>query len=220
MTPTRDDRTYHFRVRMRRADAWLKRAVSEREAGDLDVAFVLYWIAFNAAFATDVSPDFASEAVETRKEIRNYFETLLDSDDSRAIEGAIRANAGRVRALVANRYLYERYWRFLNRKSQNTRWKREFDKDTTCVRDALSRTDDDAGTAAAKVLDIVFQRLKTLRNQLVHGGATWGGARNRDSVEHGTHLMAALVPVFVEITRSKPGVDWGRPYYRPGLQQR
>lgn len=221
MTPTRD-RAYHFRVRMRRADAWSKRAVSEREAGDLDVAFILYWVAFNAAFATDVSPDFASEAVGTREEIRVYFETLLDSDDSRAIEGAIRANAGRVRALVANRYLYEPYWHFLNGKSRNARWKNRFDTETECVRRALSRTDGgaDAERATATVLDIVFQRLKTLRNQLVHGGATWAGDRNRDSVGHGAHLMAALVPVFVEITRRNPGVDWGRPYYRPGLQQR
>ena len=75
MSPAGGDRAYHFRVRMRRADAWLKRAVGEREAGDLDVAFILYWVAFNAAFATDVSPDFASDAPRTRDEIRAYFQT-------------------------------------------------------------------------------------------------------------------------------------------------
>lgn len=218
MTPSKDDRAYHYRVRMRRADAWLKRAVSEREAGDLDVAFILYWIAFNAAFATDVTPDFASEAPRTREEIRTYFQTLLDSDGSRDIRDAIRASAGRVEALVANRYLYEPYWLYMNGRSRNARWKEKFDREAARVRDALLRTDDDA--ALGTVLDLVFQRLKTLRNQLFHGGATWGGDRNRDSVGHGAHLMAALVPVFVKITRSNPGVDFGRPYYRPGLQQR
>ena len=218
MSPAGDDRAYHFRVRMRRADAWLKRAVGEREAGDLDVAFILYWVAFNAAFATDVSPDFASDAPRTRDEIRAYFQTLLDSDGSRDIQNAIRENAGRIKALVANRYLYEPYWLFMNGRSRNARWREKFDRETARVRDALSLIDDRA--APGMILDLVFQRLKTLRNQLVHGGATWGGDRNRDSVGHGAHLMAALVPVFVEITRRNPGGDWGRPYYRPGLQQR
>lgn len=218
MTPSGDDRAYHFRVRMRRADAWLKRAVREREAGDPDVAFILYWIAFNAAFATDVSPDFASDAPNTRDEIQAFFQTLLDSDGSRDLRDAIRANAGRVKALVANRYLYEPYWLFLNGRSRNARWRERFDREAARVRGALSRTDDDE--SLGMVLDILFQRLKTLRNQLVHGGATWSGDRNRDSVGHGAHLMAALVPVFVEITRRNPSVDRGRPYYRPGLQQR
>lgn len=218
MSPARDDRAYHFRVRMRRADAWSKRAVSEREAGDLDVAFILYWIAFNATFATDVSPDFAAEAPRTREEIRDYFRALLDLDGSQEIRSVIRANSGRVKALATNRYLYEPYWLFMNGRSRNARWKEKFDREGARVHDALSRTDDDA--ASGTVLDILFQRLKTLRNQLVHGGATWGGDRNRDSVGHGAHLMAVLVPVFVEITRRNPSVDWGRPYYRPGLQQR
>ena len=52
-----------------------------------------------------------------------------------------------------------------------------------------------------------------LRNQLVHGGATWNSAVNRDQVRDGAAILGFLVPVFVDVMMDNPHEDWGRPFY-------
>ena len=49
------------------------------------------------------------------------------------------------------------------------------------------------------VLSLVFDRLYLLRNQLVHGGATWDNRVNRDQVRDGVAIPAFLMPVFVDV---------------------
>ena len=60
---------------------------------------------------------------------------------------------------------------------------------------------------------MVFDRLSVLRNQLVHGGATWGGSINRPQVRDGTAILAFLIPVFVDVMLDNPLEYWGRPFY-------
>ena len=52
-----------------------------------------------------------------------------------------------------------------------------------------------------------------LRNQLVHGGATWNSGVNRDQVRDGAHILAVLVPVFIDLMMDNPQAPWGAPYY-------
>ena len=65
------------------------------------------------------------------------------------------------------------------------------------------------------VLSILFDRLYVLRNQLVHGGATWNGSVNRAQVGDGARIMAFLVPLFVSLMLENPGEPWGAPRYPP-----
>ena len=62
-------------------------------------------------------------------------------------------------------------------------------------------------------LSLVFDRLYVLRNQLVHGGATWNSRVNRDQVRDGAAILAVHMPVFVDVMMDSPGEDWGRPFY-------
>lgn len=52
-----------------------------------------------------------------------------------------------------------------------------------------------------------------MRNQLVHGGATWGGLVNRDQVRDAVNLMAKLAPLAIEIMMDSPSALWGDPSY-------
>ena len=52
-----------------------------------------------------------------------------------------------------------------------------------------------------------------LRNQLVHGGATWNGQVNRDQMRDGAAILAFLVPVFVDIMLDHAHEDWGDAFY-------
>ena len=52
-----------------------------------------------------------------------------------------------------------------------------------------------------------------LRNQLVHGGATWNGTVNRSQVTDGAAVLANLVPVFINIIMDNPDHDCGKSFY-------
>ena len=64
----------------------------------------------------------------------------------------------------------------------------------------------------------LFDRLYVLRNQLLHGGATWQGSVNRSQVTKGAEIMAVLMPQFVKLMMDNPLSDWGKPYYPPATQ--
>ena len=63
------------------------------------------------------------------------------------------------------------------------------------------------------VLLVLFDRLYVLRNQLVHGGATWNSSINRAQVKDGAAVLGWLLPVFIDIMLENPDRDWGKPFY-------
>ena len=65
----------------------------------------------------------------------------------------------------------------------------------------------------ARVLIFVFDRLDFLRNQLVHGGATWNSGVNRTKVRDGAAILAFFMPVFIDLMMDDPDKDWGTPFY-------
>ncbi|GMQ54867.1 hypothetical protein YSKK_27300 [Halopseudomonas aestusnigri] len=63
------------------------------------------------------------------------------------------------------------------------------------------------------MLAVVFSRLYTLRNQLVHGGATWNGKINRDQLRDCVAILGQLVPLVIEIMLDNPNTLWGDACY-------
>ena len=63
------------------------------------------------------------------------------------------------------------------------------------------------------VLSIVLDRLYVLRNQLVHGGATWNSVANRQQVRDGAAILMAVVPVVVDILIDAGDGDFGAVAY-------
>ena len=60
---------------------------------------------------------------------------------------------------------------------------------------------------------MLFDRLYMLRNQLIHGGATWNSTVNRDQLRDGSEILSYLLPIMVDIMMDNPQEDWGRPFY-------
>lgn len=196
----------NFTVRITRADTWLARAKQFGNAEDPDLTFVLYWTAFNAAYARDPAGGKAE------REIKNYFRKLL-SRDRGAIHDTIQACfPDPIENILKNRYLFLPFWNFLNGKPKSASWEH-------CFQEANERALAAMGNEkTCIVLETVFNRLYTLRNQLVHGGARWNSNRNRDSVSDGSRLLESLIPLFIDIMRANQNGIWGRPFYRPGLE--
>lgn len=191
-------------LRMRRAVSWLARAEQEKDA-DPDAAFIFYWISFNAAYAIDL--EFAESQSETRQ-YSNYFQKVIALDKNRLIYNAVWERfPGPIRLLMDNRFVFQPFWKYQNRVPGFEHWELMFESGQSRIRGALARQD------TGMILDTLFDRLRILRNQLIHGGATWRSSRNRDQVQDGTRIMAFLVPIFISLMLEHPEIDWGPPYY-------
>jgi hypothetical protein len=189
------------RIRVHRAISWLARAQAEPE--DPDAQFLFLWIAFNAAYAREFG-----QALSEREQLNAYFASLLALDADHRLHALLfREFSGAVRTLVENKFVFEPFWRALRDHDGSGRWEQQFAGSRTLAMKALLDRKTDV------VLSIVFDRLYTLRNQLAHGGATWNSQTNRAQVRDGAHLLAAIVPVLVELMLENPREAFGAILY-------
>jgi hypothetical protein len=86
-------------------------------------------------------------------------------------------------------------------------WQDKLERERVAIGAALRRQD------TATILSILFGRLYVLRNQLVHGGATWNSKANRDQVRDGTALLSCLLPLFIDLMMDNPEHEWPMPNY-------
>ncbi|NNU78990.1 hypothetical protein HMH01_00935 [Halovulum dunhuangense] len=194
-------------LRVHRALSWMGRA--EALAGqDADTAFILYWIAFNAAYADAADFEPGTAGLTERGRMEGYFARLVRLDADKRIYDAIWSRySGPVRVLLDNRFVFEPFWRHQNDPEGAPGWQERFEAARRTVGTALARHE------TTKVLTILFDRLYVLRNQLVHGGATWNSGVNRQQVRDGAAILGFLVPVFIDLMMDNPAEDWGHPFY-------
>ena len=196
-----------FTLRMHRALSWLQRA--EAAGSDDDLAFICQWIAFNAAYAQDTgSTDSASE----RQTFRDFVGQVCRLDADKALATMVwQVFPGPIRVLLGNQYVFQPFWDALNNPHSDggipQHWREAFDDARQRVQRALAQQDTE------RVLYEVFVRLYTLRNQLMHGGATWNSSVNRAQVRDGRTLLARVLPVMLEVMMDCPAQFEGRPFY-------
>ena len=189
-------------LRVHRALSWLKPAEIE---DDWDIKFILYWIAFNAAYAKAVPEDDDS----TKKEqMTIFFDRLVELDADKEIYKAIWSEfSGPIRLLLDNKYVFAPFWRYQQGEVTAKDWELWFATSRKLVQKSLATND------TVKILSSLFPRIYTLRNQIVHGGATWQSAVNRDQVRDCTALLETLVPVFIQLMMENKEGDWDMPSY-------
>lgn len=190
-------------LRVHRSLSWLNRA--ELAGDDHDAAFVFYWIAFNAAYARELGE---AQTYDERSALRAYFQTLTRLDREGLIYDAIWETFSQsIRLLLRNRYVFQPFWKHHNGIAGHEDWEYRFEASKRRIGRALGRKETET------ILAMLFDRLYVLRNQLVHGGATWNSKINRDQVRDGANIMALLVPLFVDLMMDNPEVEWGPPHY-------
>lgn len=183
----RDRQDDALRVRIHRAISWLVRA--EQEQADPDAQFIFLWIAFNAAYASE----FGFERSE-RDQASEFARKLVSLDAAGKLQAALFEKfSGPVRTLIENKFVFEPFWKALRDHDSSGQWETRFaaSKRTALLAVMEKRTE--------VVLSIVLDRLYTLRNQLVHGGATWNGSANRQQLKDGVQIMQTLTPIIVEL---------------------
>jgi hypothetical protein len=189
-------------VKVHRALSWLGRA--ETEENDNDVKFILLWIGFNAAYAKDLGPDINNE----RSAFHSFFENLVSLDTSSRVYDAVwQRFSQEIRLLLTNKYVFQPFWHHHNGIAGYDDWADKLASSQRAISAAMGKKD------TVRILSVLFDRLYVLRNQLVHGGATWNSAVNRDQVRDGAAVLAFLLPVFIEIMMDHPDHNWGLPFY-------
>ena len=199
----RDGCPIGLNLRVHRSLSWLQRA--EMEDGDDDARFLFQWIAFNAAYAAELRDPAGNDE---RSVFDEFFRKLTGLDRDHRIYNAIWERYPQaIRVLLDNRYVYAPFWKHQNGLPGYADWEDRFQRSKSRIGIALRDRD------TRTILATVFDRLYVLRNQLVHGGATWNSGVNRSQVRDGARIMTALVPVFVDLMMDNPDVEWGDPYY-------
>ena len=215
---SKDENPSHssLNLRLHRAIRWLERAEIAHVDYDHDVAFILYWIAFNAVYGQSGSADDDYQARTERAsqhaylgKIARLYPSLRAAFDSRELPDAVYA-------LLESKYVYEPFWRSRAGAPRSREWATRFNQLRYGIASRIRqlRTTTIAADAnIERVLCEVFDRLYTLRNQLMHGGATWNSSVNRAQVTMGTAAIATLLPCFIDAMIENPDADWGSPRY-------
>lgn len=189
------------RVRLHRAISWLNRAKSE--TSDTDAQFIFLWIAFNAVYAKEIGFDESE-----RDKLANFNQSLVSIDNEKKLHGILfQQFSGPIRTLLDNKYIFEPFWKALREHDSSNRWEEVFANSKKAALGAIMAGD------TAKVLGIVFDRLYVLRNQLVHGGATWNSKVNRAQLKDGTAIMMAITPIIIGLMLDHPELDLGEIMY-------
>jgi hypothetical protein len=204
-TKHREVREHHPRslaVRVHRALSWLNKA---EQSDDLDSQFIFYWIAFNAAYAQHID---RSILMTERGKFQQFLSKIVSLDDENQLaEFVWQEYTNTIRVVLNNEFIFESYWDAQTGVITKDEWKQLRAKSVHASHQALASEQTDI------VLSIVFSRLYTLRNQLLHGGATWNGKLNRQQVADCTAIMAKVIPILIEVMMDHPNELWGESIY-------
>ncbi|WP_454888739.1 hypothetical protein [Sphingobium indicum] len=202
----RDGFAMPLTLRVHRALSWLRRA--EADEGDEDVRFILLWIGFNAAYAGDVSLALGGESQRERDAFARFFSTLVCFDSKHRIYDLVwQRFSQEIRLLLDNRYVFAPFWHHHNEVAGFEDWSGMLERERVATANALRRHD------TATLLSILFGRLYVLRNQLVHGGATWNSEVNRTQVRDCGALLGSLLPLFIDLMMDNADHEWPMPHY-------
>lgn len=191
-------------LRVHRALSWLKR--SELCEDDEDARFIFLWIALNAAYADEFQRD-ADEGEQVM--LQRFLRSLVSLDQRNLLYTLVWSRfSGPIRVLLNNEFVFQPFWDSQNGRIGQEEWKRKFERANRAAFRALGNRNQ-----TATVLAIVLARLYTLRNQLVHGGATWQGSVNREQIRDGAAILGELTPLVIHLLIQNPDEDWGDPCY-------
>jgi hypothetical protein len=112
-----------------------------------------------------------------------------------------------VQTLLKNPYIFNDFWRHQSGEIDEETWKDRFSRANNRALSAWMDGDPEV------VLRILFSRMYVLRNQLIHGAATWNGSTNESQVVACRGLMQDFVPTIIELMMNNFDVEWGDPLY-------
>lgn len=188
-------------LRVHRSLSWLNKS---EQCDDLDSQFIFLWVSFNAAYAQDTECLNINET----QSFTLFLEKLNSLDKKKRIYNLLwHEFPNSIRVLLNNKFVFQPFWSFHNGYITEQEFKNKFSEAKKFANFALANNETD------KLASIVLQRLYTLRNQLMHGGATWNSTANREQLKDGVQFLSQLVPFIIDIMMDNSKELWGEAYY-------
>ena len=184
-------------IRLHRAISWVKCA--EESANNTDLKFITLWIAFNACYADNDNHDMS---LTEKKRFKDFISRLVMLDkEERFFKLLWFKFSGPVRLLIDNKFAYKQFWDA--QRGEKVDWERLFKQSKIDSRNYL------AHQQVAELLGLVLDRLYTVRNQLIHGGATYKSKLNRSQVKDASQILESLMPIIIDNMITNINEDWG-----------
>jgi len=188
-------------VRLHRAISWLKCA--EENTTNHDLQFLSLWISYNACYAID---EKSENDLTERKQFNEFISKLVSHDHEKRFYNLLwQKFSGPVRMIIENQFIFKPFWDA--QRGEKVNWKKLFDKSNEDANRYLSKNE------VAKLIEVVLDRLYMLRNQLMHGGATYKSKVNRTQVRDACNILKLLIPIIIDIMMENSKEDWGEIYY-------
>lgn len=188
-------------IRLHRAISWVKCA--EDQVDNPDLKFITLWIAFNACYADNDADEFV---LSEKRRFKDFIHKLVKCDDEERFFKLLWYKfSGPVRLLIDNKYAYKQFWDA--QRGENIDWERLFNQSKIDSRNYL------AHQQVSYLLGLVLDRLYTVRNQLIHGGATYESKLNRSQVNDASQILEFLLPIIIDIMISNINEGWGEINY-------
>lgn len=189
-------------LRLHRALSWLNKA---EEVDDDDSKFIFLWIAFNSAYAQESGQKHYDTE---RDRYIAFIERLVSLDSDKKLYNLVWSKySSNIRSILNNQFILADYWKFQSGDIQENEWFEAKSKATKAAHTALANND------TTTVLSIILSRLYVLRNQIMHGGATYGSKANRQQLVDCSALMLDIVPLFIELMMAGQHQVWGDAAY-------
>ena len=184
-------------IRLHRAISWIK--CSEEQSSNPDLKFITLWIAFNACYADNDNHDMS---LTEKKRFKDFISRLVLLDKQELFFKLLWFKfSGPVRLLLDNKFAYKQFWDA--QRGENVDWERLFKQSKIDSRNYL------AHQQVPELLGLVLDRLYTVRNQLIHGGATYNSKVNRAQVKDASQILEFLLPIIIDIMLTNIDEDWG-----------
>jgi hypothetical protein len=188
-------------IRLHRAISWLKAA--EVSNDNPDAQFIFLWICFNSCYSMEKVGAISNSE---RKSLHEFLVKLISLDFEHQIFNLFwQKYSGPIRLLIQNKYLFKLFWDF--HRGEVKDWEKEFEKSIILADTYLAKQD------IVNLLEIVIDRLYVLRNQLIHGGATYKSKLNRKQLREANNILLFIVPTIIHLMLVNHQHNWGEIYY-------
>lgn len=195
-----------FRLRIHRSLSWLQQAEQAQRAQDFDSQFIFLWIAFNAAYAKDLAAGIRS--IDKGLFVQFIYRICHLDQQHNIYDSVWNTFSGSIRIILNNKFTFQQFWDYHNGLITETEWLDSFERNKQNALNALSQKD------TPEILVAVFNHLYTLRNQIIHGGATFNSTVNRTQLKDACTILLTLIPEMLQVMLNHPNdKTWGKPFY-------
>lgn len=183
---TRENQSY--KDRLQRAKSWLQKAntISEIQGQEVDynALFIFLWIALSALYSRE-----KSDSPSDPNDFTDFLVRLYKLDHQRRLRTTLLSVKAKADTLLCDKFLCDVYWN----EGTSPRVRELLVKDNRRAKAAWTKGD------LVPYLQLLFRRLRLLRNQIFHGCSTDHRSLNRNSIVPAVGLLQALIPTLVLI---------------------